>query len=157
MLLISYFSPLLFSSLIHQFLLSTSLILAKHPPPDGNDDDCAACGGIGYLICCGGCSRSFHFTCCDPPLDKDENPDVFNCHVCLARMAPLDRPPPPRSGEKEPGVSKEPRTVIVYKEGGQTYDTTTRSSKKPVIIHNGGGRTCDTTTGSGAGTSGYYS
>ena len=30
-----------------------------------NDDYCAACGGNGKLLCCDGCTRSFHFKCVD--------------------------------------------------------------------------------------------
>jgi PHD-finger len=170
MLLTSHFAHSLFSSSIHRFLSSTSLILAKHSPPDGNDDDCAACGGSGFLICCDSCSRSFHFTCCDPPLDKDEDPDVFNCHVCLARMAPLDQPPPPpKSGEKEPGVPKKPipsagvfHPAVIDKswpiksieprlrDSGVRARSASRrtpaATGTTMVVHNGGGQTYDTTT-----------
>ncbi|EMC95572.1 hypothetical protein BAUCODRAFT_494698 [Baudoinia panamericana UAMH 10762] len=52
-----------------------------------NNDFCAACGGSGYLLCCDGCDRSFHFTCLDPPLNEDasELNEPWYCFVCVAR------------------------------------------------------------------------
>ncbi|KAI9845227.1 MAG: hypothetical protein M1837_004982 [Sclerophora amabilis] len=58
---------------------------------DDNNDFCSACGGNGDLLCCDGCDRSFHFTCLDPPLDKDALPETWFCYVCAAK-----RDPPPR-------------------------------------------------------------
>lgn len=68
--------------------------------PDDNDHDtdtsnvdfCAACSGGGYLICCDSCSRSFHFNCCDPPLNPNApSPDVFNCHRCKFQLARVEK------------------------------------------------------------------
>ncbi|KAI9751417.1 MAG: hypothetical protein M4579_006082 [Chaenotheca gracillima] len=58
---------------------------------DDNNDFCSACGGNGDLLCCDGCDRSFHFTCVDPPMDKDELPESWFCFACQAR-----RDPPPK-------------------------------------------------------------
>ncbi|KAK1756065.1 transcriptional regulatory protein RCO1 [Echria macrotheca] len=52
------------------------------PKEDENDDYCASCGGNGELICCDGCTRSFHFNCVDPPLSRDSMPVEWFCHVC---------------------------------------------------------------------------
>lgn len=49
-----------------------------------NSDDCSACGGPGELLCCDGCTRSFHFTCIDPP--KDTLPDgEWYCRECASQ------------------------------------------------------------------------
>lgn len=56
-----------------------------------NSDECSACGGPGELLCCDGCTRSYHFTCIDPP--KDSLPDgEWYCQACASQ--PL--PPPAR-------------------------------------------------------------
>ncbi|EKD18370.1 uncharacterized protein L3040_006756 [Drepanopeziza brunnea f. sp. 'multigermtubi'] len=49
-----------------------------------NDEFCSACGGCGGLVCCDGCTRSFHSNCIDPPLSDDavdKSPDWF-CNAC---------------------------------------------------------------------------
>ena len=43
------------------------------------------------LVCCDGCPRSYHFTCCDPPL-KEAPADDWFCMKCSEDRAP---PPPP--------------------------------------------------------------
>ncbi|CAK7227992.1 hypothetical protein SBRCBS47491_006753 [Sporothrix bragantina] len=56
---------------------------------DDNDDYCASCGGSGDLVCCDGCTRSFHFNCVDPPLHEDRDlPDEWFCNVCVGRRNP---------------------------------------------------------------------
>jgi len=68
------------------------------PPPsqDDNDDYCASCGGNGELLCCDGCTRSFHLLCLDPPLPKDSMPQEWFCNVCRCARSlamPLFRGP----------------------------------------------------------------
>ncbi|CAK7204927.1 hypothetical protein SEUCBS139899_007689 [Sporothrix eucalyptigena] len=56
---------------------------------DDNDDYCASCGGSGDLVCCDGCTRSFHFNCVDPPLHEGRDlPDEWFCNVCIGRRSP---------------------------------------------------------------------
>lgn len=48
-----------------------------------NNDYCFTCSGTGYLLCCDGCDRAFHFTCLDPPLDEKATLDgPWLCHAC---------------------------------------------------------------------------
>ncbi|GAA6052778.1 hypothetical protein JCM3770_003544 [Rhodotorula araucariae] len=55
-----------------------------------NHDYCDACGGKGHFLCCeGGCLRSFHFSCLEPPLELDEVPeDSWYCKACRANIDP---------------------------------------------------------------------
>lgn len=59
-------------------------MLTWHTPiaQDDNDDYCSSCGGNGELICCDGCTRSFHFSCVDPVLMRDAMPVEWFCNVC---------------------------------------------------------------------------
>jgi hypothetical protein len=52
-----------------------------------NNDFCSACGGSGFLLCCDGCDRSFHFSCLDPPLNEDasELNEPWYCFVCIGK------------------------------------------------------------------------
>ena len=52
-----------------------------------NNDFCSACGGSGFLLCCDGCDRSFHFACLDPPLNEDasELNEPWFCYICVAK------------------------------------------------------------------------
>ncbi|KAK5124500.1 hypothetical protein LTR85_001717 [Meristemomyces frigidus] len=52
-----------------------------------NNDFCSACGGSGFLLCCDGCDRSFHFSCLDPPLNEDasELNEPWFCYICVAK------------------------------------------------------------------------
>ncbi|GAA5950549.1 hypothetical protein JCM21900_001226 [Sporobolomyces salmonicolor] len=60
-----------------------------------NNDFCDSCGGKGHFLCCeGGCLRSFHFQCLEPPLEIDEVPDEsWFCKACRAAAHPPPRPP----------------------------------------------------------------
>ncbi|GAA5868484.1 hypothetical protein JCM8547_006288 [Rhodosporidiobolus lusitaniae] len=60
-----------------------------------NNDFCDACGGKGHFLCCeGGCLRSFHFQCLEPPLEIDEVPDEsWYCKSCRAAVNPPPKPP----------------------------------------------------------------
>lgn len=57
---------------------------ATHLQP--NNDFCDVCTGKGHFLCCdGGCLRSFHFACLDPPLEVDDVPDeAWYCKACRA-------------------------------------------------------------------------
>ncbi|KAI5956056.1 hypothetical protein KGF57_003542 [Candida theae] len=52
-----------------------------------NDDFCFACGRPGIFICCESCPKSFHFTCCDPPMEEPPEDDWY-CHECFAKRHP---------------------------------------------------------------------
>ena len=60
-----------------------------------NHDFCSACGGSGYLLCCDGCDRSFHFTCLDPPLNENasELNEPWFCFKCVARRPVVSEQP----------------------------------------------------------------
>ncbi|KAK3692746.1 hypothetical protein B0T22DRAFT_495795 [Podospora appendiculata] len=59
---------------------------------DDNDDYCSSCGGNGELICCDGCTRSFHLNCVDPPLIQDSMPVEWYCNVCRTARHPARFP-----------------------------------------------------------------
>ncbi|KAL6451548.1 RCO1 Transcriptional regulatory protein RCO1 [Candida maltosa Xu316] len=52
-----------------------------------NDDFCFSCGMPGVFICCESCPKSFHFTCCDPPLEEAPE-DEWYCQECFAKNHP---------------------------------------------------------------------
>ncbi|GAB7352617.1 hypothetical protein MBLNU459_g2994t1 [Dothideomycetes sp. NU459] len=54
-----------------------------------NNDFCSACSGSGFLLCCDGCDRAFHFTCLDPPLTRNasELQEPWYCFTCVAKRA----------------------------------------------------------------------
>ncbi|ORY56458.1 hypothetical protein BCR35DRAFT_309871 [Leucosporidium creatinivorum] len=60
-----------------------------------NNDFCDACHGKGHFLCCdGGCLRSFHFTCLEPPLELDDLGDeAWFCKACRAVRNPPAKPP----------------------------------------------------------------
>ena len=103
-----------------------------------NVDYCTACSGNGQLLCCDGCTRSFHFTCLDPPMDPTHSPDgEWYCHICVSRRDP--QPKPPRGvfsallaflEKKNPIAFNLPEDVRDYFEGVKTgeegeYEETT--------------------------------
>lgn len=62
--------------------------MLTHVSKDDNDDYCSSCGGNGDLVCCDGCTRSFHFKCVDPPINEGALPDDWFCNVCRDRRDP---------------------------------------------------------------------
>ncbi|NWR64329.1 AIRE regulator, partial [Bucorvus abyssinicus] len=55
-------------------------------PQQENEDECAACGDGGELICCDGCPRAFHLTCLVPPLPRVPS-GMWRCGSCVASAA----------------------------------------------------------------------
>ncbi|NXF70270.1 AIRE regulator, partial [Ciccaba nigrolineata] len=70
------------------------------PPGQENEDECAACGDGGELICCDGCPRAFHLACLVPPLPRVPS-GTWRCGSCVGgaaepgqlREAAAERPP----------------------------------------------------------------
>ncbi|NWW88075.1 AIRE regulator, partial [Rhynochetos jubatus] len=62
------------------------------PAPLGqeNEDECAACGDGGELICCDGCPRAFHLACLVPPLPRVPS-GTWRCDSCVASVDKPDR------------------------------------------------------------------
>uniref|UniRef100_A0A8C3Y104 Autoimmune regulator n=1 Tax=Catharus ustulatus TaxID=91951 RepID=A0A8C3Y104_CATUS len=66
-----------------------------------NEDECAACGDGGELICCDGCPRAFHLACLVPPLPHVPS-GTWRCGSCvenvtepgqlLEAVLPVERP-----------------------------------------------------------------
>ncbi|NXM81145.1 AIRE regulator, partial [Oenanthe oenanthe] len=67
-----------------------------------NEDECAACGDGGELICCDGCPRAFHLACLVPPLPHVPS-GTWRCGSCVGNVTepgqlleavlPVERPP----------------------------------------------------------------
>ncbi|KAG7660612.1 uncharacterized protein J8A68_005878 [[Candida] subhashii] len=72
---------------INKVELATSTSQENNDPTKDNDDFCFACGGPGVFICCETCPKSFHFTCCDPPIEEAPEDDWF-CRECTAKRIP---------------------------------------------------------------------
>ncbi|NWV86076.1 AIRE regulator, partial [Dasyornis broadbenti] len=51
-----------------------------------NEDECAACGDGGELICCDGCPRAFHLACLVPPLPRVPS-GTWRCGSCVESVA----------------------------------------------------------------------
>ncbi|KAJ0320145.1 hypothetical protein Brms1b_003452 [Colletotrichum noveboracense] len=91
---------------------------------DENDDYCSACGGVGELVCCENCSRSFHFECVDLGLGNTL-PEEWFCNVCFSTRYPTRVPEHkgPFGGllngleKTNPQAFKLPRPVQLYFEG----------------------------------------
>ena len=68
---------------IDQICHIASILMLTHISQDDNDDYCSSCGGNGELVCCDGCTRSYHYVCVDPPFDRSlPLPDRWHCNVC---------------------------------------------------------------------------
>ncbi|XP_064373252.1 autoimmune regulator [Dromaius novaehollandiae] len=59
------------------------------PAPHQNEDECAACGDGGELICCDGCPKAFHLACLVPPLTEIPS-GTWRCLSCAASKARPD-------------------------------------------------------------------
>jgi len=97
---------------------------------EDNDDYCSSCGGNGGLVCCDGCTRSFHYQCVDPPMIESALPDdPWFCNVCQSSR----QPPPPdsesrgafgdllvRLSERNPSAFQLPQDIRDYFDGVRT-------------------------------------
>lgn len=90
-------------------------------PQDDNDDYCSACGGNGDLVCCDGCTRSFHFKCVDPPMIQGSLPDEWFCNICQAGRPGREDPIPGTFGPlllyldaKNPSAFTLPKSIREY-------------------------------------------
>lgn len=72
------------------YLVSPSLTPSSQ---SDNNDFCSSCHGTGFLLCCDGCDRSFHFACVDPPLTQNakELQEPWFCYKCVAKRAQPQR------------------------------------------------------------------
>ncbi|TDZ37226.1 Uncharacterized protein C8035_v007341 [Colletotrichum spinosum] len=91
---------------------------------DDNDDYCSACGGVGELVCCENCSRSFHFECVDLGLGDITLQEQWFCNVCFSNRYPARvESKGPFGGllssleKTNPQAFKLPKPVQVYFEG----------------------------------------
>ena len=112
-----------------------------------NLDFCAACSGGGKLLCCDGCERAFHFSCLQPPMDPDTQPEgQWLCTKCLKNR--LEYPPQARGifrelsadvTVKNPSAFHLPLAVREYFDGvktgeeGEYEETTSVNVKKSVF------------------------
>ncbi|RAL14838.1 putative PHD finger domain protein [Aspergillus homomorphus CBS 101889] len=99
--------------------------------PD-NDEVCHECNNIGNLLCCDGCTNSYHFSCLKPPLDPNNPPEGdWYCPKCAMRRSfrSLSSKFDQRFGKKEvrdfqlPARIRDHFTgVRVNKKDGQSYE-----------------------------------
>ncbi|XP_059711166.1 autoimmune regulator isoform X2 [Haemorhous mexicanus] len=83
--------------------LQAVTVYSQDPVPhQENEDECAACGDGGELICCDGCPRAFHLACLVPPLPHVPS-GTWRCGSCVENVTepgqlleadlPVERPP----------------------------------------------------------------
>ncbi|NXI08481.1 AIRE regulator, partial [Irena cyanogastra] len=83
--------------------LQAATVYSQDPVPhQENEDECAACGDGGELICCDGCPRAFHLACLVPPLPHVPS-GTWRCGSCVENVTepgqlleadlPVERPP----------------------------------------------------------------
>ncbi|XP_036244280.1 autoimmune regulator [Molothrus ater] len=86
-----------------QSQLQAATVYSQDPVPhQENEDECAACGDGGELICCDGCPRAFHLACLVPPLPHVPS-GTWRCGSCVENVTepgqlleadlPVERPP----------------------------------------------------------------
>lgn len=55
----------------------------RRPGKRHNNDFCFSCREGGTLICCDGCTKSFHLLCLDPPMEDEDIPEgEWLCKTC---------------------------------------------------------------------------
>ncbi|KAM9184035.1 autoimmune regulator [Mergus octosetaceus] len=87
-------------------------------PQQENEDECAACGDGGELICCDGCPRAFHLACLVPPLPRVPS-GTWQCGSCAVKPGQLREAdkvaeqPPMIPGEEEHGAHMDRETGSV--------------------------------------------
>ncbi|NXQ85363.1 AIRE regulator, partial [Nyctibius grandis] len=70
-----------------QSRLPAPTVHSQDPAPhQENEDECAACGDGGELICCDGCPRAFHLACLVPPLPRVPS-GTWRCGSCVGSAA----------------------------------------------------------------------
>ncbi|KAM7043507.1 autoimmune regulator [Acridotheres tristis] len=79
--------------------LPAATVYSQDPVPlQENEDECAACGDGGELICCDGCPRAFHLACLVPPLPHVPS-GTWRCGSCVENVTEpgklMERPPLP--------------------------------------------------------------
>ncbi|XP_039930299.1 autoimmune regulator [Hirundo rustica] len=66
--------------------LPAATVYSQDPVPhQENEDECAACGDGGELICCDGCPRAFHLACLVPPLPHVPS-GTWRCGSCVENV-----------------------------------------------------------------------
>ncbi|NXH92205.1 AIRE regulator, partial [Edolisoma coerulescens] len=92
--------------------------------PSYNEDECAACGDGGELICCDGCPRAFHLACLVPPLPHVPS-GTWRCGSCVESVAE-----PGRLLEAGLAVERPPKIL-----GEAARDTQTGGAEGTVCSH----------------------
>uniref|UniRef100_A0A803V0H3 Autoimmune regulator n=1 Tax=Ficedula albicollis TaxID=59894 RepID=A0A803V0H3_FICAL len=83
--------------------MPAATVYSQDPVPhQENEDECAACGDGGELICCDGCPRAFHLACLVPPLPHVPS-GTWRCGSCVGNVTepgqlleavlPVEKPP----------------------------------------------------------------
>ncbi|XP_068880897.1 autoimmune regulator [Aphelocoma coerulescens] len=105
--------------------LPAATVYSQDPVPhQENEDECAACGDGGELICCDGCPRAFHLACLVPPLPHVPS-GTWRCGSCVESVAE-----PGRLLEADLAVERPPEIV-----GEAARDTQPGGAKGSVCSH----------------------
>ncbi|NXX86187.1 AIRE regulator, partial [Urocolius indicus] len=92
----------------------------NHPPCPGgqeNEDECAACGDGGELICCDGCPRAFHLACLVPPLPRVPS-GTWRCGSCVGSAAEPEQLREGDSAAEQPSEVLGPEPCGTWQGGG---------------------------------------
>lgn len=105
------------------------MLITRLSPPltdsekSDNNDYCNSCGGTGFLLCCDGCDKAFHFSCVDPPLDANSSAldEPWFCPSCVARRNPPPRQPRGLFSALLHGLEKRNPTIFALPESLRSY------------------------------------